>query len=194
MAIKIKDAAGAATAPKLFDQVGQYWDARHTNGQVGLALLDQCIRRAASKNRDWDALARFVTRAGNSGNRAKVVKIVRAAFGDKLTYKADAKHPAGGVFTMDWTGAFPLKESNAYTSVTKAIADSKSWDDRDFLKALSEVIPAKAKPPVVADAKATEKAAKHLTDYILAKVKEGFKAGEIMAMVQANLKAQTVKG
>lgn len=180
----------APAAPKLFDQVNNYWDARHTNGQVGLTILDQCIRRTASKDRDWDALARFVTRSGASGNRAKVVKIIRAAFGDQLKFKADAKHPAGGVFSMGWEGAFPLRESNSYNSVTTAIKDGKSWDDRDFQKALNEVLPQPAPKQVEVTAAATEKAAKHVSDYIVAKMKDGFSSGEILKMVQATLKAQ----
>lgn len=126
---------------KLFDQVGAYWDGRHENGRIGLMLLNECILRAASKNRDWDALARFVSRANMSNNKAKVVKIIRAAFGNDLTFKLDAKHPAGGVFTMKWEGAYPLAGKNTYSLVKKAIENHKSWDDKDFLAELSKVLP-----------------------------------------------------
>lgn len=129
------------TEPKLFDRVGDYWSSRHENGHIGLSLLNECILRAASKNRDWDALARFVSRANMSNNKAKVVKIIRAAFGNDLTFKLDAKHPAGGVFVMKWEGAYPLAGKNTYSIVKKAIENHKSWDDKDFLAELTKVLP-----------------------------------------------------
>ena len=126
---------------KLFDRIGTYFDGRHANGRDGLVLLDECIRRAASKDRDWDALARFVSRSGASNSGAKVKKIIRAAFGNAMTYKADKKHKAGGTFTLSWDGPFNLAGSNTYGAVRKAIADNKSWDDKDFLTALSKIVP-----------------------------------------------------
>ena len=74
---------------KLFDRIGSYWDSRTANGRDGLILLDECIRRTASKDRDWDALARFVARANMSNNAAKVKKIIRAAFGNQIVFKLD---------------------------------------------------------------------------------------------------------
>ena len=126
---------------KLFDQVGAYWDGRHENGRLGLMLLNECILRAASKNRDWDALARFVSRANMSNNKAKIVKIIRAAFGNDITFTTDKSHPAGGKFVMKWEGAYPLAGKNSYSVVKAAIEKNKSWDDKDFLAELSKVLP-----------------------------------------------------
>lgn len=172
---------------KLFDRIGKYWDGRQQGSVAGLVLLDECIRRTASKDRDWDALARFVARANMTGNRAKVVKIIRAAFGNSITYTTDKKHAAGGKFTLAWEGAFPLAGANSYTHVKKAIADNKGWDDAAFLKALGEVIMAPEKRAREVDEKAAAKVAKHVTDYLVARMKEGFNVGEVLDAVRKEL-------
>lgn len=175
--------------PKLFDRIGTYFDGRHANGREGLVLLDECIRRTASKDRDWDALARFVSRAGLSSSAPKVKKIVRAAFGNSLTFVTDKKHPAGGRFALSWEGAFPLAQSNTYSAVKKAVADSKSWDDKDFLAALSKVIPDLPKKEKVVSATAQTAAAKHLAKYLSERAAEGFSVGDIVKEAQALLAA-----
>lgn len=172
---------------KLFDQVGDFWNGVDHSSALGLVLLDECIRRTASKDRDWDALARFVARASMKGNRAKVVKIIRAAFGNSITYTTDKKHAAGGKFTLAWEGAFPLAGVNSYTHVKKAIADNKGWDDAAFLKALGEVILAPEKKAREVDEKAAAKVAKHVTDYLVARMKEGFNVGEVLDAVRKEL-------
>lgn len=129
------------TEPKLFDRVGDYWSGRHENGHIGLVLLNECIVRAALKNQDWDALARFTSRALSTNNAAKVKKIIRAAFGNDMTFKVDKSHAAGGRFTLNWKGAYPLASKNTYSVVKKAIENHKSWDDKDFLAELTKVLP-----------------------------------------------------
>jgi len=175
--------------PKLFDRIGTYFDGRHANGVEGLILLDECIRRAASKDRDWDALARFVSRAGMSNNAPKIKKIIRAAFGNAIVFAVDKKHKAGGRFTLSWEGAFPLAQSNSYSLVKKAIADNKSWDDKDFLAKLSEVIPDLPKKEKTVDPKAQTAAAKHVATYLKAREAEGFSIGDIIKEMQAMLAA-----
>jgi len=178
-----------APVAKLFDRIGNYFDDRHANGVMGLVLLDECIRRAASKDRDWDALARFVSRAGMSNNAPKIKKIIRAAFGNNITFAVDKKHKAGGRFTLGWDGAFPLSGSNSYSLVKKAIADNKSWDDKDFLAKLSEVIPDLPKKEKIVTAAAQTAAAKHVQKYLKERQAEGFSVADIIKEAQALLAA-----
>ena len=178
-----------APTPKLFDRIGTYFDGRHANGREGLVLLDECIRRTASKDRDWDALARFMTRAGLSSSAPKVKKIIRAAFGNSITFVTDKKHPAGGRFSLSWEGAFPLAQSNTYSAIKKAVADNKSWDDKDFLAALSKIIPDLPKKDKVVSATAQTAAAKHVAKYLAERAAEGFSIGDIVKEAQALLVA-----
>lgn len=185
----MKPAEKKAPAPKLFDRIGTYFDGRHTNGREGLVLLDECIRRTASKDRDWDALARFVARAGMSSSAPKVKKIIRAAFGNSLTFVTDKKHPAGGRFSLSWEGPFPLAQSNTYSAVKKAVADSKSWDDKDFLADLSKIVPELPKKEKVVSPTAQTAAAKHVAKYLADRAAEGFSVGGIVKEAQALLAA-----
>ena len=177
MAVKLKK-------PSLDAQVKDYFVRRNENGAEGLKLLVTCIERTA-KYRDWDALSRFITASASSSSRSKVVKIVRAAFGEALTYKSSPKHDTGGTIVMGWEGEFPLAGRNAWGIVKDAARNGRSWDDRDFLKELPGPMP-KAK---TVDAAAQEKAAKHLAKYLLEREAEGFVTGEIMQQVMANIKA-----
>lgn len=180
-----------ATAPKkpsLDTQVKDYFGRRVENGVEGLKLLVTCIERTA-KHRDWDALARFMTLASKTeSSRARVAKIVRAAFGDKLTYKSNPKHDTGGTMVMGWDGEFNLRASNAYGIVRDAVSKGKSWTDPAFLKELPGPV---AKAPTVSDA-ATEKKAKHLAKYLLDAERDGFSIGDILAMAEKEVKAKHV--
>lgn len=181
-------AANAKPKPvKLFDRIGTYWDSRTANGREGLVLLDECIRRVASKDRDWDALARFVARSNMSNNAAKVKKIIRAAFGNDLTFKLDNKHPAGGRFVLNWEGAYALAGKNSYSMVKKAIEHGKSWDDKVFLKELGEVIPDLPKAAKTVDAATTTKAAKAMAKKLAELRNEGFDIGALIREAQALL-------
>lgn len=181
MAEKVKKA-------NLFDRIGTYFDNRRANGVEGLKLLDECIKRTA-QHRDWDALARFVARSSLAGQDAKVKKIIRVAFGDKITYKVDKKHKAGGVFTLGWEGSFPLSGSNTYGVVREAIGNNKSWDDKDFQKKLTEILgPAPKKERIVTE-EAEKKVAKHLAKYMAERKAEGFNIGHILDLAQKELKA-----
>ena len=180
-------AAVKPKTPKLFDRIGLYWDARTANGHEGLVLLDECIRRVASKERDWDALARFVARANMSNNAAKVKKIIRAAFGNDITFKLDKNHPAGGRFTLNWQGAYPLAGKNSYSMVKKAIEHGKSWDDKVFLKELNDVIPDLPKADKVVDAAAQTKAAKAMAKKLAELRDAGFNVGDLIREAQAEL-------
>lgn len=181
-----------ATAPKkpsLDAQVKDYFGRRMANGAEGLKLLVTCIERTA-KHRDWDALSRFMTLAGkDEGTRSRVVKIVRAAFGDKLTYKANSKHDTGGTMIMGWEGEFNLRGSNTFGIVQAAAKAGKTWYDRDFLKELPGATP---KAPKVDEA-STEKAAKHLAKYLMDKEADGFSIGDILARAEKEIKAKRVE-
>lgn len=180
-----------ATAPKkpsLDVQVKDYFGRRVENGVEGLKILVQCIERTA-KHRDWDALSRFMTLAAKTeSSRARVVKIVRAAFGDKLTYKSNSKHDTGGTMIMGWEGEFNLRGSNTWGIVKAAAEKGLSWTDPAFLKELPGATP---KAPTV-DAAATEKKAKHLAKYLLEAEAAGFSIGDILAMAEKEVKAKHV--
>lgn len=177
-------AAKKPATPSLDQQVKDYFDTRKQNGHAGLVLLDQCIQRCA-KHRDWDGLSRFIGLSVQSSSKSKVVKIVRAAFGNKLAWKANKKHDTGGQVAIMWEGAFPLSKSNTYSLVTAAIAKGQSWDDRDFLKEL----PGTDKPQRTVSAEAEAKTVKHLVKYLQEREAEGFALGAIMAAVQKELVA-----
>lgn len=170
--------------PSLDAQVKTYWQDRSASGVLGLKLLVTCIERTA-KYRDWDALSRFITQAGdNESARSKVVKIVRAAFGDSLTYKVNSKHDTGGTIVMGWEGSLDLSKSNTYGHVRDAARNGLSWHDKEFLKLLPGPTP-KAKD---VNAVAHEKAGQHLAKYLLQREAEGFTIGDIIAQMQAEIK------
>ena len=184
-------------APKLFDRIGSYWDSRTANGRDGLVLLDECIRRTASKDRDWDALARFVARANMSNNAAKVKKIIRAAFGNQIVFKLDKKHAAGGRFELKWEGPFNLQGSNTYSVVRKAIEQNKSWDDKAFLLELGKVLPEVVKPVKEIDDKEEEKIVAALAKKFIELQQKGVNPQDIVRRAQAKFIAeigQPVKG
>lgn len=169
-------------------QVKDYFGRRTENGVEGLKILASCIERTA-KHRDWDALSRFMTLAGKTeSSRSRVVKIVRAAFGDKLTYKANAKHDTGGTMIMGWEGEFNLRASNTYGIVRDAVSKGKSWTDPAFLKELPGATP-KAR---TVDAAALEKSAKHLAKYLMEREAEGFSIGDILAAADKEIRAKRV--
>lgn len=162
--------------------VSSYWGARKQNGIEGLVLLNKCIERTA-KHRDWDAMARFLTAARQHGQGAKVARIIYAAFGDRITFRTNVKHPAGGTFVIGWEGEFDLKGSNTYGVVRQAVANGTPWDLVEFQKEL----PAKEKKvPEVTEA-AYERAAKALARSIKDKKGHGFDAGKLINMIQAEM-------
>lgn len=182
---------------KLFDRIGSYWDSRQANGRDGLILLDECIRRTASKDRDWDALARFVARANMSNNAAKVKKIIRAAFGNQIVFKLDKKHAAGGTFELKWQGPFNLQGSNTYSVVKRAIEQGKSWDDKAFLLELGKVLPEIEKPVKEIDDKEEEKIVAALAKKFAELQQKGVNPQDIVRRAQAKFIAdlgQPVKG
>lgn len=183
--------AQKAKTPKLFDRVGSYWDGRDQNSRDGLAILDECIRRTASKDRDWDALARFFARSKRSNASAKVKRIIRGAFGNQLKVVADKKHPTGVRFEMAWEGAFPLRQSNTYGLVRDALTKGVGWDDKEFLAELNKVIPAPEKAAPRVDEAAQHKAAKHIVNYIVGKRKDGMDIAAVMAEVKSLLASES---
>ena len=173
----------------LIDQVNNVWNARNANGAEGLKVLDKCIQRLA-KAGDWDALSRFVVLAHkNSNTAAKVKRILRVAFGDKLSFKMDAKHPTGGRFVIGWNGAEGTTLPNTYSFITKAIQAGLAWDDKGFLKSLNDVLPEKEAAPVVVDDKTKTAKAKRLAAFLASLKEDGFNVGEVLAMAQAEVAA-----
>ena len=169
------------------DQVNDYWGRRSANGAEGLALVVKLMTRFADHG-DWDALARFVIKAGQHGQGDKVKKIIRAGFGNHVTFKVNAKHPAGGEFIKQgWNGEkFPLRQSNTFGVVKAAVEKGLSWDDRAFQKEL----PGADKKTRTASEEATKKVVKHLQTYCDKLAADGFNVGEVLVALQKELAAK----
>ena len=163
-------------------QVQNLWAARKQNGVDGLALLHKCIERTA-KHRDWDALARFVMSARQHGQGARVGAIIRCAFGDKITFKANKKHATGGEFVMGWVGEFDLRGSNTYGVIRDAVAKGMSWDDKEF----GALLPKADKAKRQVSEEQVKKVVKHLKTYTDKLKADGFNVGEIIAALQKEL-------
>lgn len=172
-------------------QAQVYWAGRKANGAEGLALLHACIERCA-KHRDWDALSRFLVKAREHGQGTRVATIIRAAFGDKLTFKANSKHPTGGIFTLGWAAdkPFPLRESNTYGAVREAVQKGMSWDDKE----LQKILPKPIKKERQATPEQKQKVVKHLKAYTDKLKSDGFNVGEILAMLQKELASSVLMG
>lgn len=169
--------------------VDAYFKARDKSGTAGLVMLDKMLRQVA-KHRNWTPLARFVVMSGLTGERAKVAKIIRLAFGNALTFKMDKTHPTGGRFEMTWADGEAFVLGNAYGRIEAAIDAKVNWASTAFIKSLDDVLPAKEKPkakPV--DDKLLDKAAQAV--YALLKRQmasvDGLSTGEVIARVQALL-------
>lgn len=170
-------------------RVTSFWNTRGRHSREGLVLLDVCINRAASEARDWDGLARFFSSALKYQQGPVIKRIIRAAFGDKLVWKADSNHAAGGTFVIGWEGAFNLAGSNTYGVVRQAVEAGEGWDDKAFAVRIGKVLP---KTVVVRTAtpEATAKAIKHLATYMDKLAKDGFNVGEVIAGVQKDMAAK----
>lgn len=159
-----------------------YWAGRKANGVEGLALLDKCIERCA-KHRDWDALSRFLVQSRAHGQGARVGSIIRAAFGNRIAFKGNVKHPTGGTFVLMWEGAFDLRASNTYGAIREAVAKGLSWDSKEVGKLLPKV---EKKEKVVSD-EAKAKEAKAIAKKLGDLRKAGFDIGELVREAQALL-------
>ena len=180
--------------------VDLYFKGAQRNAATGLVLLDKLIHRVASKDCDWDGLSRFIVLSGATGDAGKVKKIVRLAFGDSLTFAYSKTHATGGKITHKWKGNEGFVLGNGYNAVTDAIQnkDDKGrpqpigWNDKAFLKSLD----AKLAPKVQKKREVTDKASaaveKHISDYLIARMAEGFNIGEILDRAQATLAAAKV--
>ena len=172
--------------------VDLYFKGAQRNAATGLVLLDKLIHRVASKDADWDGLSRFIVLSGATGDAGKVKKIVRLAFGDSLIFAYSKTHATGGKITLKWKGNEGFVLGNGYNAVTDAIQTRVGWNDKAFLKSLD----AKLAPKVQKKREVTDKASaaveKHISDYLIARMAEGFNIGEILDRAQATLAAAKV--
>ena len=172
--------------------VDLYFKGAQRNAATGLVLLDKLIHRVASKDADWDGLSRFIVLSGATGDASKVKKIVRLAFGNSLTFAYSKTHATGGKITLAWKGNEGFVLGNGYNAVTDAIQAKVGWNDKAFLKSLD----AKLAPKVQKKREVTDKASaaveKHISDYLIARMAEGFNIGEILDRAQATLAAAKV--
>lgn len=175
-------------------KVNKLFDGNAKASVYGLALLVECLHQTA-KDRNWDALSTFVTRAESSGQGRKVKQIVRLAFGDAITYKADKKHPTGGVFTLGWEGEFNLRGRNAFFSaIADAERDGLGWDSKAFSQAVNKLAPSKAEKPVVQKTKEeTVKKANALLKSLEDAAAQGYSKAELLALVNKAVANSVVK-
>ncbi|MCA2590229.1 MAG: hypothetical protein IM509_05615 [Microcystis sp. M31BS1] len=169
--------------------VDLYFKGAQRNAATGLVLLDKLIHRVASKDCDWDGLSRFIVLSSATGDASKVKKIVRLAFGDSLTFAYSKTHATGGKITHKWKGNEGFTLGNGYGAVTDAIQAKVGWNDKAFLKSLDDKLAPKVQKKREVTDKASAAVERHITDYLVARMTEGFNIGEILARAQANLAA-----
>lgn len=176
-----------AVKDNLTSRVRNYWKRRGSVDKDGLVLLDEVIRNFY-EHKNWDNLSRFISHAQalNTGDKSKVMGVIRAAFGDQITYKKDPKHATGGRINVKAGMNFAdLVLLNNYGHVAKAIENKKGFRDSDLHKTLKGLEPEKKKPELD-----MEKMADHLVKYMTDK---GVTTpGALLALVQQKLKAQVV--
>ena len=171
----------------LDEQVRKLWSDRARSGVEGLALLHKCIENVAH-HRDWDALSRFYVSAQKFGQGPRVAAIIRAAFGEKITFRTNVRHPTGGTFSIRWEGKFDLERSNTYAVVRDAVSRGISWDDRE----LGKLLPKREASNRTVSEEAQKKIVKHLANYLSDRRREGFAIGEIIALVQKDLELKKI--
>ena len=175
---------------KLSARVDGYFSGREKNSAYGLVLLDRCINRFADHG-DWDALARFYMASLKTGQSTPIRRVIRAAFGDHVTFAKDSKHDAGGKFTkVNWPGdgkTFPLGQSNAYSVVRSAIQANLGWDSKVFIKKLDEVLDKPLPKPKTVSPETQTKEAKALAKKLGDLRKAGFDLAALVREAQAML-------
>lgn len=152
------------------------------SGTEGLALLHKCIERVAN-HRDWDALSRFYVSARKFGQGQRVADIIRAAFGQKISFRLNARHATGGTFSLKWDGQYDLERSNTYAVIRDAVARGISWDDKDF----GRLLPKQEKGKRIISDEAIQKTVNYLVRYLSNLDRDGFPIGEIISQTQKEL-------
>jgi hypothetical protein len=179
-----------------------YFNKGARDAAEGLVMLDKLIHRVASKDCDWDGLSRFIFRAAAIGTSAGVKKILRLAFGDNLNWSPSKSHATGGKITRKWKGDEGFVLGNGYGIITETIKNNVDamarrkvpvgYNDKAFLKSLDDKLAPKVQKKREVTEKATAAAEKHVADYLIARMGEGFNIGEILDRVQATLAAAKV--
>lgn len=175
-------------------RVNKMFDDKQKSSVYGLALLVEVMTYTA-EHRNWDALSTFITRAKRSGQEARVKNIIRLAFGDKLTYKTNAKHATGGEFVMNWQGALNLRANNMFASaLADAQAAGEGWDSKAFSQAINKLAPPKADKPVTQKTKEeTVKKANLLLKSLEDAAAQGYSKAELLALVNKAVANSVVK-
>ena len=132
----------------LAKSVQNKWASNHKQGVELLQLLDQSIENV-KVNRDWDALAWFLSGATKSGQDAIVKYAIRAAFGERL--KLDAArgkvHQSGCAFKLMWNEGDKIEFGNHYGLLKQAMEEGKSLFDQGLKKAFHTIFrPEPVKP------------------------------------------------
>lgn len=126
------------------EKATKFWGQQDKSSAYGLTLLDGILNHVRVE-RDWDALAVFVSKSGADIDNVK--RIIKAAFGDRLTFDAvrAKSHPTGVAFKMSWAKGDVIQFGNTYGMVTQAIAEGKGFRDVEMHKALKAAF---AKPKI----------------------------------------------
>ncbi len=125
----------------LAERANKFWNEADKKDGEGLSLLNALLEHVRVK-RDWDALAVFLGRSTNTaGAEADIKRIIKAAFGDRLTFDAARakKHPTGVAFKMAWAEGDVVQFGNAYGDVKAAIEQGKGFRDATLQKKLKAI-------------------------------------------------------
>jgi hypothetical protein len=137
-------------------------------GKLALVTMAQLVTDLAA-TRNSDPLRRFTSKARNHHhNNFSVVmtKLIRVYFGDKMVVATkDDTHPTGTNIKLKFTGN--PAPSNGWGIVTAAIAKNQAYNDRAFLKQVTEAIsPTKGELAIEAQVVAVQKRAENLVKFM----------------------------
>lgn len=174
----------------LTKQVKSIWTQRGTQDKRILEVLDQCIHQLAGEANNWDPLARFLALASahNAGDGARCKAIMRAAFGDQITYDKDKDHACGGRIKPKGglTFADVNINMNTYSVVHEAVHGDvrKGFRDAVMHKTLREQEgKVKAEPKV----QEIDALGKHIAKYLKGRMPKGATLGDVMKVVRQEL-------
>jgi hypothetical protein len=179
----------------LTKQVKSIWTQRGTQDKRILEVLDQCVHQLAGEANNWDPLARFLAlaTAHNAADGSRCKAIVRAAFGDQITYKVDKNHACGGRITPKQGLTFNDVNinMNTYSVVHEAVHGEirKGFRDAAMHKAIRE-----QEGKVKADPKPKEldALAKHVAKYLTGRMPEGVTIEMLMKAVTTEMATKVV--
>jgi len=182
---------GTFMSDNLTKQVKSIWTQRGTQDKRILEVLDQCVHQLAGEANNWDPLARFLAlaTAHNAADGSRCKAIVRAAFGDQITYKVDKNHACGGRITPREGLTFNDVNinMNTYSIVHEAVHGPirKGFRDAAMHKVMREQEGKAKEEPAL---KGADDLGKHIAKYLKGRMQKGVTLGDVLKVIQAELK------